>query len=73
LRLTALDPRQRFDLVLGFFDRRGRMRTKVRFQRGRVFLQGTLRSLDRHLFQSLDTTFLIELKVVPERVLGDVH
>src|SRR5262249_3860872 len=38
LRLTALDPRQSFDLVLGFFDRRGRVGTKIRFQRRVVFV-----------------------------------
>ena len=65
LRLTALDARQGFDLALGFFDRCRRMGAKIRFQRGIVFLQRTLRSLNRDFFQSFDATFEIELEVVP--------
>lgn len=38
-----------------------------------MFVQGTLRSLDRNFFQSLHSTLQIELKVIPERVLSDIH
>ena len=40
------------------------MGPKVRFQRRRVFLQRTLRSLDRDFFQSLDAALQIELQVI---------
>jgi len=73
LGLTPLDARQRFDLTLRFFDRRGRVGAKVRFQCGIVFLQGTLGSLDRHLFQPLHAPLKIELEIITERVLGNVH
>ncbi len=73
LRLTAVDARQRFNRALRFFDRRGRMGAKVRFQRRVMFLPGTLRSLDRDFFQSLDAAREIELEILPQRVLGAVH
>jgi len=73
LRLTALDARQSFNLVLGLFNRRGRMGTKIRFQGCVMFLQRTLRPHNRDFFQALHSTVLIELKVVAQRVLGDIH
>jgi hypothetical protein len=73
LRLTALDARQRFNLVLGFFDRRGRMRTKGRFPQRVVLLEGTLGALNHDLFEALHSTLLIELAGVTQRVLRNVH
>ena len=38
-----------------------------------MFLQRTLRSLDRYLFEALYPTSEIELEIVPQRVLRNVH
>ena len=38
-----------------------------------MFLQRTLRPHNRDFFQALHSTVLIELKVVAQRVLGDIH
>ena len=49
------------------------MRPKVRFQRRVMLQQCTLRSLDRYHFEALHSALLIELEVVAERVLRDIH
>ena len=38
-----------------------------------MFLQGTLWSLDRDRFESLYASLEIELKVITQRILGNVH
>lgn len=49
------------------------MGAKVGFQRRIVRLQRTLRSLDRNFFEPFHPALLIQLEVVPQRVLRDVH
>ena len=73
LRLTALDARQRFELVLRFFAGRGRRGTKVGCHRCVVFLQRTLWTLERHRFEPLYSPLEIELEIVAQRVLRNVH
>jgi len=49
------------------------MSTKVGFQRRGVFLERTLRPLDCYFFEPLHSSLNVELEVVTERVLGNVH
>lgn len=49
------------------------MGAKIRFQRRVVFLQRTLWSGDRHFFEPRHSPLKIELEIVAERILRDVH